>query len=80
MEGAPEIETQADKESRMNYSHGGGGYRGERGSGNMLDRVLDSVQQILQGTWPLPGEVCTSSPAATDSAFTSIRLYKSPWV
>ena len=25
----------------------------------MLARVLDSVQQILRGRWPLPGEVCT---------------------
>ena len=28
--GAPEIETQADKESRMNYSHGGGDTDGSR--------------------------------------------------
>ena len=46
----------------------------------MLARVLDSVQQILRRTWPLPGEVRTSSSSATDSAFMSIRLYKRPWV
>ena len=39
-EGAPEIETQADKESRMNYSHGRGGYRGEQGLCQQEFRIL----------------------------------------